>query len=181
VCAKGQHWCSLSHGSQNQNLNSALQMSAQVAKKYNLAWRFPCCGGALVHGTSECNWVQGKWECHCIDRPNNFNYDLHYILAVEVSNRKIHLDAKCGKKWSELAAMLFAENGPFRTYMPVQGQTLKQRLEHMLTEVKGRHGLESGYETHPEESKYDNLLLSMLRDVEEQAYQKDLVQKKNEG
>ena len=107
-------------------------MSGQVERKYNLAWRFPLCGGADVHGTSECDWVDGKWECQCTSRPMNFNYELHYTLAVEINSRKIHLDAKCGKKWSELAIFLFSGNGPFGSYAPIQGQSLKQKLEHMF-------------------------------------------------
>jgi hypothetical protein len=33
--------------------------------------------------------------------------------------------------------------------------------------VKFRHGLENGYETHPEISKYDSLMLGMIKDIEE--------------
>jgi hypothetical protein len=135
----------------------------------SIKWRFPCCGGEDAHGTMECDWDDSgdRWICNCQQKPSNFNFMMHNALAVEIHTRKLHVESSVDN-WTKFAMELFSQRGVFKTYAQIQGPTLRQRFfGTMIADVKFRHGLDNGYETHPEISKYDSLMLGMIKDIEE--------------
>ena len=60
--------------------------------------------------------------------------------------------------------------GSFRDYKQVQDESLKGRfLSTMINDVKVRHNIEGkGYETHPTITPYDNLMLTLMKDIKKQ-------------
>lgn len=152
-------------------------MARQTQPKHKINWRYPICGGIDVHGLSTCFFdeVHG-WHCECVSKPSNFNYEAHFALALEIDARKVHLSngQKIGVKWVDLQTAIFGNGGAFQDYQPIQSETLKEKLKNMFTEVLKRHGFDGRddhrtYEDHPDGSPYDNLLLRMYSELQNQA------------
>jgi hypothetical protein len=98
----------------------------------------------------------------------NFNYELHYTIAVFIYNKKLHLE-KSGEKWDSNTLSLFT-TGALKKFQQVQGSTLKERFQNtMLGEIEKRHafGDSAGFETHPDYTPYDKLMLLMKMEMEE--------------
>lgn len=65
--------------------------------------------------------------------------------------------------------------------MHVQSKTLKDRfMKYMIEEVRSRHGLGShaGFETHPEMTPYDDLMLKIIKQIEDDETVKRLAKEK---
>jgi hypothetical protein len=86
---------------------------------------------------------------------------------VEIHARKLHVESSVDN-WTKFAMELFSQRGAFKAYAQIQGPTLRQRFfGTMIADVEFRHGLDNGFETHPDISKYDSLMLGMMKDIEE--------------
>ena len=132
-------------------------------------WRTPFCGGVSVHGLNGCSDdISEGPRCVCTTKPNNFNYQLHYMLAQAIKLENLHMDVNCSK-WDDFAGKLFT-TGSFNKYQQVIGGSLKIRFFNtMINEVSKRHGVgnyANGFETHPELTPYDILLLLMIQERE---------------
>jgi hypothetical protein len=132
-------------------------------------WREPKCGGIAAHGTSECEYDdQGLWVCKCVHPPKNMNYEMAMALAVEIKKQNLYLkDNSRIKDFDVFVLGLFGQFGKFKEYQLIQGTSIRQRFfSTMINDVKGRHGITSGFETHPEVSKYDGLMLKMIKEMD---------------
>ena len=89
--------------------------------KFKPNWRLPNCGGPDIHGTELCciDDVTGMFQCHCHPRPSNFNYELHYQLAISIYDAQLHLDVSCAK-WDTHCLALFSTGG-LKHYQQCQG------------------------------------------------------------
>lgn len=135
-----------------------------------LEWRKPLCGGHEVNGSKDCSVDEktGVETCNCVMKPKGFNYPLHYIIAQAVFLRKAHL-SKHLSDWEVVTFHLF-DSGGFKNYSPVQAQTIKTRFfDNMVSSVSQKHGIgeyATGFETHPEVTPYDDIMLKMIRAIE---------------
>mmetsp|Transcript_33207 Transcript_33207/g.65930 ORF Transcript_33207/g.65930 Transcript_33207/m.65930 type:complete len:201 (+) Transcript_33207:939-1541(+) len=150
--------------------------------KYKPNWRLPVCGGPEVHGTEDCviDDMTGIFDCKCIPRPKQYNYDLHYRLAQSIFDAKLYSDVNCSK-WDEHCLQLFTV-GSFSCYQQCQGNTLKSRFfPTMIEEVSKRHGVgkfATGFESHPDITAYDELMLKMIKEIEKAEAQKQAAKDK---
>ena len=139
------------------------------SNKVKINWRNPCCGGKLVHGTENCRRDEdtGVWRCACVDKPKNFDYEVHHIVATYVLFKNLHLE-KSGDKWDECISKLF-QDGALKTCVPISGKNLKERFfKNMIKNTQERHALgdSAGFETHPDVTPYDALMLKMMKEIE---------------
>lgn len=160
---------------------------AMTQKQYNddkLAnpWRWSICGGILVHGTSKCGYFEGKkysetvnlcttpgetkknWHCECLIKPNNLNYHLSYLFAMEVKKKKIHVVAKMedrspSDQWEDFAESI-RKISPFDKYKIPVGKNMKARLHKMLEDIERRKVM-----SHITYTPYDKLMLELSADV----------------
>jgi hypothetical protein len=155
-----------------------LGMTNRVETKTQINWRLPYCGGLQIHGTANCFYDEEKeeWKCECECKPVNYNYEAHFFLALEIEEKKCHLNTgkKIGKKWEEVQRDIFGPGGRFQLWKSIEAETLKSKFTKMLKEIEDRHGLVSAFETHapydahPDGSPYDNLMLKLYYEIQNQ-------------
>lgn len=118
-----------------------------------------------MHGAASCGYIDKEFHCFCVKKPTNFNYEVHFIIAQAVFAKKKHLDKNCDA-WDSFVANLFLE-GALKRYTQVQGKTVKERFFNtMLEEVAARHDIDGkGFETHPNLTPYDKLMLKMTKEI----------------
>lgn len=156
-----------------------------MSDRLKINWRAPLCGGFSVHGGQEClpNELTGQIDCKCVSKPNNFNYEIHFIIAASVYAKRMHIDKNCDR-WDAFVASLFTDNGALKKYQQVQGKTMKERFfSTMVDEVSKRHGVgkfAEGREAHPDISRYDRIMLTMIKEMEQIEAAKKLEREKKE-
>jgi hypothetical protein len=78
------------------------------------------------------------------------------------------------KKWEEVQRDIFGPGGRFQLWKSIEAETLKSKFTKMLKEIEDRHGLVSAFETHapydahPDGSPYDNLMLKLYYEIQNQ-------------
>ena len=149
--------------------------------KEKLNWRQPNCGGIAVHGSKECVLIEtsGKYICFCLNKPKGIDYEICYHLAQAVYVNKLHLN-NSGEAWDKVTFDLFS-TGKFKLYLQVQSKTLTERFfSTMIKEVSSRHSLgdAAGREAHPDITPYDELMLKMIKAIENKAALKKLENEK---
>jgi hypothetical protein len=144
-------------------------------------WRSPTCGGSAVNGTEFCilDEETNKVDCKCINPPKAFNATTHFILAQAIFNGKYHLTRECAQ-WEMLAQNLFSI-GAFKKYSFVLGKTLKIRFDDQVKIIRKKHDLpeiidgvstSQGFETHPDITPYEALIIKMIEDMDQQITKK---------
>lgn len=136
----------------------------------------------MVHGTGKCGYFEGKkytdsinlstapgetkknWHCECLVKPNNLNYHLSYLFALEVKKRKIHIVSKLEDKspsdqWEEFAESL-RRISPFDKYKIPVGKNMKARLHKMMEDIERRK-----FMSHISYTPYDKLMMELSADV----------------
>ena len=74
------------------------------------------------------------------------------------------------------------KNRPFQNYTPITGKSAKQKFDEHVTKVKKKHNLANGtegYECHPDYTKYDKLVISMLNEIKAEEDKKAFLKKKH--
>lgn len=146
-------------------------------KKGQIPWKVSCCGGIGANGTSSCERspTSGEWVCNCPTKPKYTNYSAYMAFAIEIFNRNVYLESG-ETSWNEFSSYLFEKHQSFRLYKAVSGKTLRDKFRNMCKDVEAKHGLgisSAGYETHAPVTKYDALVMKMLKEMEAKRDQKD--------
>ena len=139
-------------------------------------WNVFCCGGASVYGTSSCCYVESNFICNCPDRNREkFNYTLHYDLLTNAYRNKMHIieylqPRQKMEKWDAFVAMLQKSDTIWSTYKRQRGVKYEIKL------VSKRHGVgqyTKGFESHPDVTPFDKLVLEIIKDIEKEKLKKE--------
>ena len=132
-------------------------------------WTYPCCGGEFVHGTRKCkgygngNQINGEYiytdKCYCIKKPTK-NYEANYLLLIETISQGLHTSNN-GKDWDDFADKFWKLDTMNSFRDKCSGVTLKKRLQPLLNEASKINN-NSGFETHPTMTPYEESLVSAL-------------------
>ena len=145
-------------------------------------WNVFSCGGASVHGTSSCGYVETIFICNCPDRNREkFNYTLHYDLLTNVYRSKMHIveylyPRQKMEKWDAFVAMLQKSDTIWATYKRQRGVKYEEKLSNAMKLVSKRHGVgqyANGFESHPDVTPFDKLVLEIIKDIEKEKLKKE--------
>ena len=146
-------------------------------------WNTFCCGGITVHGTSTCGMVETSYVCNCLEKnKDKFNYTLHYDLLANVYQHKMHIveylhPRQKMERWEDFVGMLQKSNTIWATYKHQRGSKYEEKLSNAIKLVSKRHGIGSfanGFETHPEMTPFDKLVIQIIKEIEIEKMKKDM-------
>ena len=128
----------------------------------SIPWKQFKCGGFDIQGCVSCS--NDLCTCKCEFRPH-VNYYLNYWFALSVQKHQAHLSSKT-PVWSKVRTEIFAPEGILFGYLPLEIRYLRERWNKITSEVTQRHGIFTGFETHPHITPYDNLILKLVKQKE---------------
>jgi len=145
-------------------------------------WQVFYCGGVEIYGTANCGYVDSNFICNCPEKlKEKFNFALHYDLLTNIYQHKMHIieylyPRQKLEKWEEFVSMLQQSDSIWSRYKRQKGCKYEDKLANSIKLVSKRHGIgahANGFETHPELTPFEKLVLLIIKDIEREKQKKE--------